>query len=263
MPEATTSAPPPWFVLAFVGLIGGFFAGIFGVGGGVVMVPLLLWWTTLDEKRAHATSLLAITPVAIVGATAYGIGGVFEWDIALIVAVGSVIGAPFGAWLLRSVSVAWIRWGFILFVLASATGLFLREPERTTTLEITLLTAILLFLLGLAMGTTSGLLGVGGGIIVVPALILGFGQSDLVAKGVSLLSMAPGSLSGSMSHLRHKTATLRDGAWVALGALVTTPLGAWAAFLLEPRAAAIVFAILLGVVALNLIAGAIRAHKKP
>lgn len=263
MPEATTSAPPPWFVLASVGLIGGFFAGIFGVGGGVVMVPLLLWWTTLDEKRAHATSLLAITPVAIVGATTYGIGGVFEWDIALIVAVGSVIGAPFGAWLLRSVSVAWIRWGFILFVLASATGLFLREPERTTTLDITLLTAILLFLLGLAMGATSGLLGVGGGIIVVPALILGFGQSDLVAKGVSLLAMAPGSLRGSMSHLRHKTATLRDGAWVALGAIVTTPLGAWAAFLLEPRAAAIVFAILLGVVALNLIVGAIRAHKKP
>lgn len=261
MPEAPRATSPSWVALLLVGLIGGFFAGFFGVGGGLIMVPLLLWWTKLEEKRAHATSLLAITPIAIIGAASYGIGGVFEWEIAAIVAVGSIVGAPVGAWLLRTVAVNYLRWAFILFVLASGLSLFLQEPERASSLEITFLTALLLFGVGLAMGTTAGLFGIGGGVIVVPAFILGFGQSDLIAKGVSLLAMAPGSISGSIAHLRHKTALLRDAGYIAGGAMLTTPLGAWAAFLIDPRTSAIIFSVLLAVVAVNLVFGAIRSSK--
>lgn len=258
MPDAPTTAPPSWLALTMVGLVGGFFAGIFGVGGGLVMVPLLLWWTSLDQRRAHATSLLAITPIAIIGAVSYGIGGIFEWEIAAFVSAGSVVGAQLGAWLLRSMSTTWLRWGFVVFVVASAAGLFLQEPERSSNLSLTLVSAILLFVLGLAMGISAGLFGIGGGVVVVPILILGFGQSDLVAKGVSLLAMAPGALSGSVSHLKHKTASIRYGAWIALGAALTTPLGSWAAFVMPPRVSAVVFAALLAVIATNLIARALR-----
>ncbi|MEL0149638.1 MAG: sulfite exporter TauE/SafE family protein, partial [Pontimonas sp.] len=66
------SSRPGWARLGAVGLVGGFFAGIFGVGGGLLMVPLLLWWTSMDQRRASATSLLAITPAAIIGAISYG-----------------------------------------------------------------------------------------------------------------------------------------------------------------------------------------------
>jgi len=261
-----TQPPPPQgpLVLALLGagLVGGAFAGLFGVGGGLLMVPLLLWWTKMDHKRAWATSLLAITPAALVGALTYGLGGAFEWEIALYVALGSIVGAQLGAWLLRRVNVTILRWGFITFVIFSAISLVLEHPEREGTLSISVVTALLLVALGLAMGVTAGLFGIGGGVIVVPVLILFFGQSDLVAKGVSLLAMAPGSISGSFSHLRHHSASLRDGLWVALGAVITTPLGALLAFALNPRDSALLFSVLLFAVAANLVIQAVRKGPK-
>jgi uncharacterized membrane protein YfcA len=112
------------------------------------------------------------------------------------------------------------------------------------------------------MGISAGLFGIGGGVIVIPVLMLFFGQSDLVAKSISLLAMAPGAISGSISHLRHKSATLRDGAWVAAGSLITTPIGAVIAFLLSPRFAALLFGLLMFVVATNLIVRALRQRGK-
>ena len=238
--------------------MGGVFAGVFGVGGGLVMVPLLLWWAKIDQKRAHATSLLAITPAAIVGAIAYGVGGIFEWQIALYVALGSIFGAQLGAWLLRRINVVVLRWGFITFVVLSAVGLVFQVPNREGSLTITIFVAFLLFALGLGMGVSAGLFGIGGGVVVVPALMLFFGQSDLLAKGVSLLAMAPGSISGSIAHLRHKSASLRDGAWVAIGAVLTTPVGALLAFTLSPRQASVLFAVLLGFISITLSIRAIR-----
>jgi len=256
--ESSTTQRPFWLALLGTGLIGGVFAGVFGVGGGLIMVPLLLWWAQMEQKRAHATSLLAITPAAIVGAIAYGIGGVFEWRVAIFVAAGSIVGAQLGAWLLRRINVGVLRWAFIVFIALSAVGLFFQVPNREGTLTLTLLVGVLLFVLGLGMGISAGLFGVGGGVIVVPALMLFFGQSDLLAKGVSLLAMAPGSISGSIAHLRHHTASLRDGAWVALGAIITTPVGALLAFALSPRVAAILFALLLVFVVGNLVVKALR-----
>ncbi|MSZ08376.1 MAG: TSUP family transporter, partial [Actinobacteria bacterium] len=231
MSHAPEQSKPSWLSLAGVGLAGGLFAGVFGVGGGLIMVPLLLWWTTLDQRRAHATSLLAITPVAIVGGVSYAVGGVFAWLPAIFVAIGGIFGAQIGAWLLRKIAVGVLLWGFIAFILASAVMLLIQLPDRSAVFDITVTSAAILFGLGVAMGISAGLFGIGGGVIVIPVLMVFFGQSDLVAKSISLLAMAPGAISGGVSHLRHNSATLRDGAWVAVGSLITTPLGAVIAFL--------------------------------
>ena len=257
------SSRPGWARLGAVGLVGGFFAGIFGVGGGLLMVPLLLWWTSMDQRRASATSLLAITPAAIIGAISYGVGGVFAWLPAILVAAGSITGAQLGAWILKKIPLEPLRWGFIAFVLLSGAMLFVTVPNRDALFELSATTAALLIGLGLLMGIAAGLFGIGGGVIVIPALMLFLGQSDLVAKSVSLLAMAPGSISGSVSHLRYKTASLRDGAWVSLGAIATTPLGALVAFGLSAQAAAIMFGALTLFVAVNLIYRALRERKKP
>ena len=74
MSQLSSFSKPLWLVLVATGLVGGLFSGLFGVGGGVLMVPLLLWWSGMDQRRANATSLLAITPAAIVGAVSYGLG---------------------------------------------------------------------------------------------------------------------------------------------------------------------------------------------
>lgn len=233
-------------------------AGMFGLGGGIIMVPLLLWWTTMGQKRAHATSLLAIAPAAIVGAVSFGVGGVFEWLPAIFVAIGAIVGAQIGAWALRAMPIGLLRGAFIAFVIASGVMLLIELPDRSQALDITLVAGLLLVALGIAMGVAAGLFGIGAGVVIIPVLILFFGYSDLAAKSISLLAIAPSALSGSISHLRHKTATLRDGLWIALGAVLTTPLGAIVAFMLSPQLASVLFAIFLFFVALNLIIRALK-----
>jgi len=252
------SSHPPLLRLTAVGFVGGLFAGAFGVGGGLIMVPLLLWWCALDQKRAHATSLLAITPAAIIGAISFGIGGVFEWLPAIFVALGGIFGAQVGAWILRALPVIFLRWAFIAFTIASGVMLLIQLPDRSQVFEVDPITGALLVLVGFAMGVSAGLFGIGGGVVVIPVLILFFGQSDLAAKSVSLLAMAPGAISGSIAHLRHKSALLRDGLWVALGAIITTPFGAALAFMFTPRLASLLFALLLFFVATNLIVQALK-----
>jgi uncharacterized membrane protein YfcA len=225
------------------------------------MVPLLLWWTTMNQRQANATSLLAITPAAIIGAVSYGIGGVFAWLPAVFVAAGSITGAPLGAWILKRIPLVPLRWSFIAFVLVSGALLFVTVPNRDALFELNAATGALLIVLGVLMGIAAGLFGIGGGVVVIPALMLFLGQSDLVAKSVSLLAMAPGSISGSISHLRYQTASLRDGAWVSVGAVITAPMGALVAFTLSAQAAAVLFGALTVVVASSLIFQALTERK--
>ena len=225
------------------------------------MVPLLLWWTTMNQRQANATSLLAITPAAIIGAVSYGIGGVFAWLPAVFVAVGSITGAQLGAWILKRIPLVPLRWSFIAFVLVSGAMLFVTVPNRDALFELTAATGALLIVLGVLMGIAAGLFGIGGGVVVIPALMLFLDQSDLVAKSVSLLAMAPGSISGSISHLRYQTASLRDGAWVSAGAVITAPMGALVAFTLSAQAAAVLFGALTVVVASSLIFQALTERK--
>ena len=254
----TTGQTPLSWALLFAGVVGGLLAGLFGVGGGIVMVPLLMWWTRVDQRRAQATSLLAIAPAAVIGASSYALGGVFPLIAGLIVAAGGILGAQVGALLLRKLSLGWLRWTFIVFVASMAVVAIFTIPHREVALEISVTTGAGLFAVGLLMGTAAGLFGIGGGILAIPILMVVFGIGDLEAKGVSLIAMAPAAISGLISHLRHRVTAARDGAWVALGALVATPIGAGGAFLLPEKYANVVF----GVFALGIaLALAIRAVK--
>jgi uncharacterized membrane protein YfcA len=83
-------------VLLVVGLIAGIASGLFGVGGGIVMVPLLVWLMRSNQHGAHATSLAAIVPIAIAGAATFALNGEIDYPLAAGLAAGSVIGAPIG-----------------------------------------------------------------------------------------------------------------------------------------------------------------------
>src|SRR5215469_880766 len=88
--------------LLAIGLGGGLLSGLLGVGGGVVIVPLLVLWAGYAQREAHATSLGAIIPISIAGIAAYGVAGEVRWWDALALAAGSIVGASIGAgWLAR------------------------------------------------------------------------------------------------------------------------------------------------------------------
>ena len=253
---------PHFFSLVMVGVIGGLLAGLFGVGGGVIMVPLLLWWAQVDQRRAQATSLIAIAPAALVGTASYATGGVFPFIPGLLVAGGSVLGAQLGAFLLRRLSLGGLRWTFIVFVASMAVTVVGNVPHRDVHIELSIPAVVALVGIGVGMGTAAGLFGIGGGIIAIPLLMLLFGIGDLEAKGISLVAMAPAGISGSISHIIHQTAKIRDGLWVALGALIATPIGALGAFALPENYANVVFGAFALTIAVVLTVRALRSRRE-
>ena len=88
--------------LVAIGLSGGLLSGLLGVGGGIVMVPLLVLWAAYSQRDAHAISLGAIIPISIAGIAIYGVAGEVRYGTAIALAAGSIVGARIGAgWLAR------------------------------------------------------------------------------------------------------------------------------------------------------------------
>lgn len=248
------------FALVIAGLLGGFLSGMFGVGGGIVMVPLLMAFAGMDQRRASATSLMAIVPTALVGAIGYALGGEVNFAAAGLIAIGGIAGAPVGSILLRKLPLTLLRWMFFAVMVLAAARLILVVPVRGTSLTLDVGTSIALVALGVLMGVSSGLFGIGGGVIVVPALMGLFGVSDLVAKGTSLLAMVPAALSGSIPNVRAGLVRLSDGLIVGVAAVLASLGGVSLAFLVPPALSGILFGIFLLVVATRMV---IMGRKRP
>ena len=209
-----------------IGLGAGFLSGMFGVGGGVVLVPALVLLLGYGQRLAAGTSLAAIVPTATVGVISYAMAGDVQWVAAVLLAAGAVAGAQIGTWLLPRVPVRALQLGFAVFMIVVVVALFLVVPSRGAEFVVDFSTGAVLVLLGLVTGVLSGLLGVGGGIIVVPALMLLLGTSDLIARGTSLLMMIPTAISGTVGNLRRRNVNLVGAAIIGVSACTTTALGA-------------------------------------
>jgi uncharacterized protein len=113
-----------WITLG-TGALAGLTAGLFGVGGGIVIVPPLVAFAALSQHQAHATSLAAIVPIAAVAGTRFAIDGSVDWSAAALLSVGTLLGAPVGAWLLTRTSAGTLNVAFGAFMLIVAARLLL------------------------------------------------------------------------------------------------------------------------------------------
>lgn len=238
-------SPRRVLALLLVGVLGGLLSGAFGVGGGTVMVPMMIWLLGFDQRRAAATSLAAIVPTAIAGSIGYLANGELDLTAALLIALGGIGGTLIGTRLLRTLPLGWLRWMFIALLVLVAIRLFFEVPSRGADLELTPWSIAGLIVLGLVMGVASGMFGIGGGVLIVPVLVAFFGVSDLVAKGTSLVAMIPTSTTGTIANTRAGMLRLGDGAIVGLSAVVASLGGVALAFLLPPRLSAVLFGILI------------------
>jgi uncharacterized membrane protein YfcA len=87
---------PPWSKLVVIGLTAGLFSALFGVGGGIVVVPLLLLVQRWEQRPAMATSLAAIGVIALAGTVSYALRGELKPGAAAIVGVPAAFGAVAG-----------------------------------------------------------------------------------------------------------------------------------------------------------------------
>jgi uncharacterized protein len=222
--------------LALVGAVAGVLSGLLGIGGGIIIVPGLIWAAGLDRHTASGTSLLAILPIAIVAAVTYAVapGGAFEPEASAIFVVGSLGGAVVGARVNARISERGLRMVFALVI--GVFGLRLAIPlgfgPGTETLALDLPTVALLLALGLNGGFLAGLLGVGGGAIAIAVMVFALGTSQVLAQGIALLATIPTVIVGSLQHRSQGTLAAGAGLAVGVAGMATAIPGALLAFAL-------------------------------
>jgi uncharacterized membrane protein YfcA len=251
----TTDARSPVPRALALGAAAGLLAGLFGVGGGVVLVPGLVALAGLDQHRAHATSLAAILATAPAALAPFAAEGDVSWPAAGAIALGAVVGAVGGADLMRRLSADRLRQLFGALMVVVAVRLLLPGGAVGDggAVDVGLGVAAGLVATGLATGVLSALMGVGGGIVVVPAMVVVFGFGQHVAEGTSLAVIIPTALVGAWRHARRGYTRWRLGLTVGAGGVVGGLVGGSLAQALHAEVLQAAFSVLLVVTGVRLV----------
>ena len=229
-----------------IGLTAGTFGGLVGLGGGVVMVPLMVGFARLQQRQAHGTSLVALIFTGLVGAATYATQGHVDIVGAALLAVTATFTARLGARYAHVLPEWKLKRSFGAFLLVIAVILLARpwlpgaaSPVGPWTKAVVLLTT------GAFSGFLSGMLGVGGGSIMVPAMVLLAGFPQVLAQGSSLLAMVPAGAAGALAHWRLGNGVKGLLPGLIPGILVGTFVGSSLALRLPEVALRLVFAAVL------------------
>lgn len=232
-----------YVILSIIGLVAGVLSGIFGIGGGVVIVPFLVTFAGMGIKSASGTSLAALLlPVGILAVIAYKRENLVNLKAGLLIALGLATGVAGGALLALDMPVGMLKrlYGvFLVFVSYRFLVLPYLRKKRSMTVLITgeeedgSIWGFLL--LGIAAGVMSGLFGIGGGVVIVPLLCTVFKFEQRRAAGTSLTALLlPVGLPGVLLYNQAGELSFLTAIPVALGLLVGALGGARLAIGLKP-----------------------------
>lgn len=231
-----------------IGAGAGLLSGLFGIGGGIVIVPALLALLSMDRKLAHGTSLASTLPVAGASLLTYAIGGNVDWPVAGCLVVGAICGAVVGTQLLQVIPKRPLTMIFVAVILLTAIRLLVTDDvigrETLSVAGVAALVAI-----GFITGTLSGLLGIGGGVIMVPAMVVLFGIVPVIAKGTSVAVIVPSSLVGTLRNRTHSNVDLRVAAFVGVAGVASAVIGSLISDSIADGVSNAMFAVLLIIVA--------------
>ncbi len=247
MDSAKTVRALPWQGL-LIGAGAGLLSGLFGIGGGIVIVPALLALLSMERKLAHGTSLAATLPVATASLATYTIGGNVDWPVAACLAAGAICGAVVGTQLLQIIPKRPLTIIFVAVILLTAVRLLLADDVmgRET---LSILGVLALIGIGFVTGTLSGLLGIGGGVVMVPVMVVLFGEIPVVAKGTSVAVIVPSSLVGTLRNRKHRNADLRVAFAIGIAGIASAVIGSLIADSINNTVSNVMFAVLLLIVA--------------
>jgi uncharacterized protein len=255
-----------WSLL--LGMVTGLLAGLFGIGGGLVIVPVLIFLFTEKEFPAHvtmimaiATSLAAIIITALASVYAHHRLGSVRWYKVIRLAPGIMAGAGLGAWVANRIPVEQLRLIFISFLIYVGIEMARAKPLKTGNTEYTrLIDGVVSCIIGLI----SALVGIGGGTLTVPYLVhSNFPMRNAVA--VAGACGLPIAIGGTFSYalLGLQVTNLPEGSLgyvylpafsgIALGSLFTAPLGAKLANKLPAKQLKRYFSLLIFAIAISLI----------
>lgn len=189
-------------IISFViGLAAGTFGGLIGLGGGVIMIPLMVAFLGLTRQQAHGTSLVGIIFTGLGGAITYSLHGNVDLPAAAMIAASAVFTAGAGARFANDLPEWKLRKAFGFFLLACAALILIKPFLPAGSSHHPVYFNVVIYLLtGALAGFLSGMLGVGGGIIMIPSMVLLIGLSQHVAQGTALLVIVPVGIAGALAH---------------------------------------------------------------
>lgn len=247
--------PPRTGVAIVIACLAALLSTMLGIGGGLVMVPLLTLFARMPIKRTTGTSLAVIFLVICVGVVAQEIRepGDIHWPVSLVLAAGALIGTFIGKWLNKRLPERAFRYAFCVLLVVASARLIGLWPNATPLLgaDASLTSAVdlcYLGVVGLFAGIVAALFGVGGGVVVVPALAFAWAlyQDDFaITRATSLGMILPTSLVAAALHWRAGNVSLPLVARMTPLALLFAVLGVLLAYVVPGGTLKLIFGVLL------------------
>jgi uncharacterized membrane protein YfcA len=231
-------------ILMGFGIGAGLLSGMFGLGGGIIIVPGLMFALGMDQRRAHGTSLAGVFLISLSSFFSYWTHDHIDWPVVLWLSIGSVAGSLVGAELLNRLSKRTLTIAFIGILVIAGVRMFFKI-DSSGEMILNAPTAAWLVVIGLVVGALAGMLGIGGGLMSVPILVIFFHVSPAVAKGTSLAVVIPTAFSGTLQNLRNKNSDLTAAAIVSSTGIVAAIGGSWIAARMNDAVSNFLFAVLL------------------
>ncbi|MBP5274557.1 MAG: sulfite exporter TauE/SafE family protein, partial [Abditibacteriota bacterium] len=232
-----------------------------------IVVPLMVLLLGLEQKKAQGISLVCACLIALAALAPYTLHGNINFVFSLFIIGGAVCGSSIGSYIVKRIKTRPLRLIFIALLAYTAlnmiysgiTGRGVFSPETNSVAGFWLYAS--LALLGLLSGTLSGLLGIGGGIVLVPCmLLLGLGQKT--AQGISLLCMVPTALTGIYLQSRWGNVDFRAGLAAGVGAALFSVAGSSLAAYAHTRFLNIAFGVFMLLVTGLMIRTLLQGDKK-
>lgn len=253
-------------IFIILGILAGLLSGLLGIGGGIFLVPSFValfyrlgYDDTIVLKCAIGTSLATMTLISLFALLAHLKKTKIEWVIVMWLSCGTMLGALGGAWLADELPTYVIKFAFSLLCIYVSYRLFKRRFNTHQTVIRTNIPALAYIVIGLIVGAISALLGIGGGLLLVPLLIwLGLSFPKASASSIActfptvlmgtvgsvIVGLDAGSINGNIGFVLWDVALL-----TGFGALIGAPLGVKCLYFLPERVVKRIFSLILILIA--------------
>lgn len=246
-------------IMSGLGLAGGFVAGLLGIGGGIIMLPLMLYvpplfgLPALSIKDAAALTMVQSLFASLSGVIAHRRRGGVDWELAAYLGLSGAVASLAGSWSSRYVHSDVILIVFAILSVSAAGLMFLSPSERDGNREH--YSNILAVVGGLSMGGVAGFVGQGGAFLFVPFMIHVLRIPTRMSLGSSLVISAMSGFAGFIGRVGTGQIDYFLAAALILGAVPAAQLGGWLSSRLDSVVLRRVLGIIISITAIRMLVG--------
>ena len=234
--------------LLLVGFLGGIPSGLLGLGGGILFIPLMVYIAKLKMKEIAGVSSMAVAIVATVGSIRYGSKGYGLEPFMPHLIIGGILGALAGNQINKKLNNKSLKkiFSIVLFITAIRMNYIVDVSDVSND------NMYIYIMVGFGSGILAGLLGLGGGVVRIPALLILAGIPSLVAQGASLIASVPTAIAAAYPKVKGQPEKIRQGLLVGSGGVMGVLIGSEIAFSLGDSSLKTIFSYFLFLVAIKM-----------